>query len=78
MTRLDPAVDDLIKRGAFVSRTRVRTPGVMAGGITAWHVRQFTKALDAASILDTAQIDMRRAADTMHLIELSTYQDETQ
>lgn len=44
--------------------------------LTAWHVRQFVKALDKAEIPDSALLNHRKAHDTLHLIELSAYRED--
>ena len=61
----------------YISTTYVRTPPVISGGLTAWHLRQFVLALDAAEIPDSALINERKAYDTLHLIELSTRIERT-
>lgn len=73
----DP-IADLIDQRPFSRRTYVRTPGVVSGSITAWHVRQFVKALDAAEIPDSAIIQERKAHDTAALIELSAHREDVQ
>jgi hypothetical protein len=70
------AAERLIDRRPFVSRTYVRTPGVISGGLTVWHVREWVKALDTAEIPDSALVNPHMATDTMHLIELSAYRED--
>ncbi|MCI0583397.1 MAG: hypothetical protein L0227_11030 [Chloroflexi bacterium] len=66
----------LIDERPYSRRVYVRTPGVISGGLTVWHIREFAKALDQAGIPDSAMIDSRKANDTLHLVELSAHRDD--
>jgi hypothetical protein len=61
-------VTTITNRGSWVRGTTVRTS---ADRITAYHVRAFVQAMDAAGVPDAAMITDHHAIDTRHFTGLS-------